>query len=511
MFTASEIKELKKKGISTENAEEQLKIFRTGFPYQKIIAPAAIDKGILKPTPDTEKNWIKLYEEKRVELDIVKFVPASGAASRMFKSLFELLQTSDEKIPELLQTHSDLFQIFDHLESFAFFPALLQKIKQHGDMGILKEKLRNTKKIAGYILQEFGLNYGNKPKGLILFHTYIEGDRTPVEEHLLEGTLYACGKSSVSRLHFTVSPEHLDWFKTLVQQWIPVYEKKFKVKLEVSFSFQDPANDTLAVDMENRPFKMGDGKLLFRPGGHGALLENLNDIDADLVFIKNIDNVVPDRLKATTVKFKKLLAGALLYYRDRIFKYLNLLERENVPSRKLLDKIHVFLENNLFVRKGNLTFSGVSDEKDYLFRKLNRPIRVCGMVKNQGEPGGGPFLTVQPDHIVSPQILETSQLDLTKKENQEFLKKATHFNPVDLVCSYRDYRGKKFNLPDFRDDNTGFISVKSKDGKNLKALELPGLWNGAMADWNTIFVEVPIETFNPVKTINDLLRPEHQS
>ena len=346
------------------------------------------------------------------------------------------------------------------------------------------------------------------PKGLLKFHRYADGVRTPLEEHLVEGALYAAGKTGKVNVHFTVSTEHRELFKRLVDEKVATYAQKYGVEFNVSFSEQKPSTDTIAADMENKPFR-DNGKLLFRPGGHGALIENLNDLDADIVFIKNIDNVVPDRLKDETVAYKKLIAGVLVTLQKQAFEYLELLDGGKYDHEQL-EEIIRFVQQKLCCRNNEIKDLEDAELVIYLRKKLNRPMRVCGMVKNVGEPGGGPFLAYNPDGTVSLQILESSQIDMNDAEKKAMFEKGTHFNPVDLVCAVRDYKGRKFDLVNYVDKATGFISYKSKNGKDLKALELPGLWNGAMSDWSTVFVEVPLGTFNPVKTVNDLLREQHQ-
>jgi hypothetical protein len=343
---------------------------------------------------------------------------------------------------------------------------------------------------------------------LLKFHRYVEGIRTPLEEHLVEGALYAAGATGKVNVHFTVSTEHRELFEHLVKEKVTAYAQKFGVEYNVSFSEQKPSTDTVAADMDNKPFRV-DGKLLFRPGGHGALIENLNDLEADVVFIKNIDNVVPDRLKGETVTYKKLIAGVLVTLQRKAFEYLRLLDGGQYTHEQL-EEIIRFVQQDLCCRKADIKQLEDAELVIYLRKKLNRPMRVCGMVKNVGEPGGGPFLAYNPDGTVSAQILESSQIDMNDPEKKAMFEKGTHFNPVDLVCAVRDYKGQKFDLTQYVDKATGFISHKSKNGRELKALELPGLWNGAMSDWNTIFVEVPLATFNPVKTVNDLLREQHQ-
>ena len=358
------------------------------------------------------------------------------------------------------------------------------------------------------MLKSEGLNYGQLPKGMLLFHKYAEGARTPMEEHLVEAALYAASNGEAN-IHFTVSHEHMPFFQKKVADKADFYAKKYGVKYDISFSEQKPSTDTIAANPDNTPFRNADGSLLFRPGGHGALIENLNEIDADVIFIKNIDNVVPDRLKGETVTYKQVIAGVLVTLQQKAFEYLRLLDAGTYNHEKL-EEIIRFVQQDLCCRKADIKNLEDADLVIYLREKLNRPMRVCGVVKNVGEPGGGPFLTYNQDGTVSLQILESSQIDKNNAEYMEMFTKGTHFNPVDLVCAVKDYKGQPFNLPDFVDRTTGFISSKSKNGKELKALELPGLWNGAMSNWNTVFVEVPLATFNPVKTVNDLLREQHQ-
>ena len=435
---------------------------------------------------------------------IVKFVPASGAASRMFKNLFEFLD-ADYIVP----TTDFEKKFFSNITHFAFYNDLNAIcVKNEGqDIPTLITEQKHKSIIANLLLEK-GLNYGALPKGMLKFHNYGDISRTAMEEHLAEGALYARNAAGNVNVHFTVSKEHLPYFKQLVSEKQSDYEKQFNVKYSVSFSEQKPSTDTIAADMQNEPFR-DNGKLVFRPGGHGALIENLNDIDADVIFIKNIDNVVPDKIKDSTVLFKKIIGGVLISLQQQIDKYVELLESGKYTMDNVREII-AFVQQKLFIRNPETKIFEDSDLVVYLLKKLRRPIRVCGMVKNVGEPGGGPFLAYNQDGSYSLQILESSQIDLKNPESKAMFEASTHFNPVDLVCAVKNKKGEKYNLPDFVDKNTGFISLKSKNGKELKALELPGLWNGAMSDWNTVFVEVPISTFNPVKTVNDLLREQHQ-
>jgi hypothetical protein len=422
----------------------------------------------------------------------------------MFKNLFEFLG-ADYDAPK-----TDFEKkFFENIHRFAFFHDL-DVVCMDGTGKDVDALIADGeyKTVVGQLLEAYGLNYGQLPKGLLKFHRYVDGIRTPLEEHLVEGALYAAGSTGKVNVHFTVSTEHRELFEHLVREKVMAYAQKFGVEYNVSFSEQKPSTDTLAADMDNKPFRV-DGKLLFRPGGHGALIENLNDLQADVVFIKNIDNVVPDRLKDETVTYKKLIAGVLVRLQKRAFEYLRLLDGGQYTHEQL-EEIIRFVQQDLCCRRADIKQLEDAELVIYLRKKLNRPMRVCGMVKNVGEPGGGPFLAYNPDGTVSLQILESSQIDMNDPEKKAMFEKGTHFNPVDLVCAVRNYKGEKFDLTKFVDKATGFISHKSKNGRELKALELPGLWNGAMSDWNTVFVEVPLATFNPVKTVNDLLREQHQ-
>lgn len=505
MLTPEDKDLLVKKGISEQQIAEQLACFEKGFPFLKLDAAASVGKGILVPGEEEAKAYLEAWDAyKEGEKTIVKFVPASGAASRMFKNLFEFLG-ADYDVP---RTDFEK-KFFDHIHSFAFYNDLNAACMDNTGKDIdalVAEK--SYKPVVANLLEAAGLNYGALPKGLLKFHRYADGVRTPLEEHLVEGALYAAGKTGKVNVHFTVSTEHRELFSRLVEEKVAGYAGKYGVEYNVSFSEQKPSTDTVAADMENMPFR-DNGKLLFRPGGHGALIENLNDLDADVIFIKNIDNVVPDRLKGDTVTYKKLIAGVLVTLQKQVFEYLELLDGGKYTHDQL-EEIIRFLQQALCCRKQDIKDLEDADLVIYLRKKLNRPMRVCGMVKNVGEPGGGPFLAYNADGTVSLQILESSQIDMNDAAKKEMFEKGTHFNPVDLVCAVRDYKGKKFDLVKYVDKATGFISYKSKNGKELKALELPGLWNGAMSDWNTVFVEVPLSTFNPVKTVNDLLRDQHQ-
>ncbi len=506
MLTQEDLALLKQKGISEEKMESQLKAFQTGFPFLKLAGAASPKHGITIPTAREQKSYLKAWDNYlRDGGHVLKFVPASGAASRMFKNLFAFLDGAAD------QPDNDFIRkFFDGIHNFAFFNELDAACQKNEGKGIdALMEAGQFKPVIDNLLNAKGLNYGKLPKGLLSFHNYPEEPRTPLEEHLVEGALYAAENDGQVHVHFTVSPEHRPLFEKLVGEKMPVYEKKFGVKYHVTFSEQKSSTDTVAATPDNKPFRTGNGEILFRPGGHGALIENLNDLDADIIFIKNIDNVVPDRLKDDTVLYKKLIAGVLVTMQHKIYEYMELLESGEYTHAQL-EGIIRFMRDDLSIRNPKLKVLEDADLVIYMKRKLNRPIRVCGMVKNVGEPGGGPFLAYNDDGTISLQILESSQIDKDNAEYVKMFQSGTHFNPVDLVCGTKNYLGEKFDLTRYVDPKTGFISSKSKDGKELKALELPGLWNGAMSDWNTIFVEVPLSTFNPVKTVNDLLREQHQ-
>ena len=498
---------LAKKGISEDKFNTQLACFAKGFPYLRLAAAASTEKGILAPNHEEVDKYLEAWEAytNNTAHRIVKFVPASGAASRMFKNMFAFVDAA-------YTTPTTDFEksFFNNIHEAAFYGDLDSACQRIYGKNIDELLSANQyKEVVKAMLDKEGLNYGALPKGLLKFHKYANGSRTPLEEHLVEGALYAREKDGTVNIHFTVSTEHRALFEALVNKVVPAYEKEFGVKYNVSFSEQKPSTDTVAANPDNTPFRTKDGNLLFRPGGHGALIENLNDIDADVVFIKNIDNVVPDRLKDDTVRYKKLLAGVLVSLQQQVFAYLRKLDSGKYTMDELREMLQ-FVQKKLFTKNPETKMLEDTELAIYLRKKLNRPMRVCGMVRNVGEPGGGPFLAYNADGTISLQILESSQIDMNDAEKKAMFEKGTHFNPVDLVCAVKDYQGNAFNLPQYVDPQTGFISHKSKDGKELKALELPGLWNGAMSDWSTVFVEVPLSTFNPVKTVNDLYREQHQ-
>ena len=490
MFLEKDFSQIHELGIDLETVYQQINDFKEGFPFMQLQKAATLNDGVLKLSNEELEKYTALYEKKVAKLTPLKFVPASGAATRMFKSLFSFLEEG--------KSDKSTDQFFDKLSDFAFAEDLKKILPQDAD----------NKTIVDYYLTRKGLEYGTLPKGLLKFHQYENESRTALEEHLVEGANYANNDGKV-KLHFTVSPEHLSRFLKLLNKVVPNYEEKYNVKFDISFSEQRRSTDTIAVNMDDTPFREKEGSLLFRPAGHGALLANLNDISADIVFIKNIDNVVPDRIKQPTVAYKKALAGVLLKYQDRIFDYQ--FQLKEWASEPLLMELSQFFEKELCVLPP-VGFMGMNHNEKVMYyqKKLNRPLRVCGVVPNTGEPGGGPFWCKNSDDSTSLQIVESAQVDMNDEAQKAIFNNSTHFNPVDLICSMKNYRNEKFDLMKYRDLKTGFVTQKSKDGKDLKAQELPGLWNGSMADWNTIFVEVPLITFNPVKTVNDLLRDEHQ-
>ena len=505
MFSKEDILQIEQKGMSEAQIEAQLESFRKGFDFLKLRGAAAVGDGIIAPTEEEAEAYIQAWNDYKAEGHaITKFVPASGAASRMFKNMFEFLN-ADYDAP----TTDFEKAFFAHIHYFAFFDALNDACFLNEGKGIdaLMEE-GDYKAVVANMLGADGLNYGQLPKGLLQFHAYDDCAKTPVEEHLTEAALYASSKGE-AEVHFTVSSEHRELFQQLIDRVLPEAQEQYKITYKVSLSEQKPSTDTIAVNMDNTPFRTNDGKLLFRPGGHGALIENLNDLQSDVVFIKNIDNVVPDRLKPDTVFWKQVIAGVLVQVQKQTFSYLRLLDSGKF-SHDDLEEIIRFVRHTLNTDVPGL--KNLEDTELYVFlkSKLNRPIRVCGVVKNVGEPGGGPFLAYNADGSVSLQILESSQIDMANPKSAAMFSQGTHFNPVDLVCGISDYKGEPFDLPRYVDKSTGFISSKSKDGRELRALELPGLWNGAMSNWLTLFVEVPLSTFNPVKTVNDLLREQHQ-
>jgi hypothetical protein len=515
MFTEKDLAQFEKKGISLAQVEEQIEKFKKGFKYAELASAARLSDGIVR-FEDTEVNeLIEYYNEKSGAYKIVKFVPASGAASRMFKNLFAFkddLQSDDFDLEKCFedQSFNSPYYFIQNIQKFAFYQDLSSVLSEQGMQieDLLAEK--NYLTVISALLDESGLNYGKLPKALLRFHSYTDGARYAIEEHLVEGVNYAADKDANVYLHFTVSPEHINLFESTLSSLVPDYEQKHEVKFVIDYSIQKPETDTLAVDMDNKPFREEDGEILFRPGGHGALIQNMNDLQYDIAFVKNIDNIVPDHLRDTTYQYKKVIGGHLIKLVEEVNKSLEILSSGEYDDFWVDQVLTPFIQNKLMIHlPDQFGDFAIQKKAEFIANKLNRPIRICGMVKNEGEPGGGPFM-VNSYGELSLQIVEKSQINEDDVKQTEILSNATHFNPVDLVCSLKDYQGNAFDLLNYVDDETAFISEKSKNGKKLKALELPGLWNGAMADWITVFVEIPIITFNPVKVVNDLLRDTHQ-
>ena len=518
VFCPSDRQQLHARGIAEDTALAQIALFQRGIPYTTLHRPCTVGDGMVTLQPHDLTRLVTVHAAAAYAGRMMKFVPASGAASRMFQLLLSFLhgcqnldvQEIASKARQGDKACQELWRWFAGLKQFAFYDDLKTAMAKHGldlDTQVARGQCADT---LLYLLTPKGLDYANLPKGLLQFHRYPDHCRTPCAEHLVEAAAYTQDQQGVARLHFTVTPEHQAAFAAHVAAIRQRYEYH-GVRFDVTFSTQYPATDTIAVDVHNEPFRDQHGQLLFRPAGHGALLENLQALQGDIIFIKNIDNVVPDHLKAETYLYKKALGGYLVEVQNQVFAYLRELSAPPV-SDKLLAQIFAFARNTLSIIPPAVVERQTGAEQiAYLQTVLNRPIRVCGMVQNAGEPGGGPFWVQHADGSQSLQIVEMSQVDRQNAAQQAIVAGATHFNPVDLVCGVRDYTGKPFNLMTFTDPTTGFISSKSHDGRELKALELPGLWNGAMAHWNTLFVEVPLSTFNPVKTVLDLLRPQHQA
>ncbi len=471
-FSPQDIEQITNHNLTLDTVNQQISDFETGFPFIQIVSAAVSGDGIMEIN---DTKYADLYDTHKDNYKIAKFVPASGAATRMFKDLFEFLNTG---------TMNKTTQIvLDNLTRFAFYNDLKQILPHNA----------TEQDIIKCIIDKSGLNYGNLPKGLLKFHNDNKSGITAIAEHLYEGAQYA-ESNKIVNIHFTVSPEHKDGFTALLNKIIPQYESELGIKYDIDLSTQKPETDTIAVNLDNIPFRNSDGSLLFRPSGHGALIENLNDIDADIIFIKNIDNVCTNDTRNDTVLYKKILAGIAIQIQQQIFKYINDIDFGNANITEIKD----FISNNLGIR--NFATSEIRNI-------LNRPLRVCGMIKNTGAPGGGPFWTKNSDGSESLQIIEPGQI---APESASILHQGQYFNPVDLVCMTHDYTAKKFDLTQYIDQSTGFISTKSKDGHELRAMERPGLWNGAMSKWNTIFVAVPTTTFTPAKVVTDLLNDGHK-
>ena len=514
IFSEKDITQIEEKGLTIDKVKSQIDLFKKGVSFINLNSAATTSDGILALTDTEKQHYIDFFDSKRNTISIVKFVPASGAATRMFKMLFTFLMEYNSK-KESINSYinrkkaNELSMFLVGLEKLPFFEEVVHKV--HKEVSNFNELSYDEKRVEFIktMLEEDRLNYASSPKGLLPFHRYKEHVSTAFEEHLFEAALYASSNNEAA-LHFTISEKHNHKFDEEFKYIEEDVEQRTNTTFNINFTYQKHSTDTIAVTLKNKPFRDENGNLMFRPSGHGALLENLNEIEADVVFVKNIDNVVVYKYKNEVADYKKMLAGVLLKVQEEAFNHLNNLENNNLEKEDLF-KIVDFLSNklNVFIHNEYEKYS-TKNQIDYLKDKLNRPIRVCGMVKNEGEPGGGPFWVKDENGNLSLQIVESAQIDKKNKQQKEILKQATYFNPVDLVCGVKDYKGNAFNLAEFVDYKTAFITMKTKTGKDLKALERPGLWNGSMAYWNTIFVEVPLTTFNPVKTVNDLLKAPHQ-
>jgi len=516
LLTAEDYRQIASLGISETQIRTQIDIFKDSSFYQKLNRPCRVDDGICRITPPEMDRYLHLHQEAAARGRFLKFVPASGAASRMFQALHHIYEAHGDDLGVIVQkSHRgdaacrEGLQLLENIQNFPFYSDLKEIMAQDGlSLDSLMQQGK-VKAIWEYLLTDRGLGYGSLPKGLLKFHSYDAGCRTAFEEHLCEAAYYVKDQNNICRLHFTISPEQETRFRQLFHEVRPGYESRCHAVFQVSFSHQKSSTNTIAVDLENAPFRDKNGGLLFRPGGHGALLENLRELGGDLVYIKNIDNIVPDHLKAPTFFWKKILGGYLVETQQLVQTALSRLEADNSPEG--LGQVEEFVRDRLFLNfPGTYPQWPLEGKRNFLFKKLNRPIRVCGMVPNTGEPGGGPFWVEGADKTLSLQIVEKAQVDLADPQQKAIWKSSTYFNPVDLVCALRDVQGRPFALSKYVDPRAVFISKKSKDGRQLKALEFPGLWNGSMSDWITIFLEIPGETFNPVKTVLDLLRPEHQ-
>ncbi len=512
-FSEADFNQIEAHGITLDKIEGELLLFQSGIPKISLDRPATIGDGIVKLTTEEFEEQARFFDEKKGNLKLKKFVPASGAASRMFKFLNEFLNEFDhenETINAYINRKKDknLSIFLAGIEKFPFYDEVKAKIKSlHPEYYSLESHEKSYRFIKTMLAHEH-FDFAGKPKGTLAFHKYETHIATPVEEHLNECAFYA-SSNSVSNLHFTVSENHKALFNSIIDEVKDKVEAKSGTKTEVSFSYQYKSTDTIAVDMQNQPFRNEKGELVFRPGGHGALINNLNALDADVIFIKNIDNVIQNHIKEITL-YKKGLAGVLLHLQEQVFKILSDIDQHLVTENDIESIVH-FMQQKLNIDVLDDFHKYTLENKiDFIKNKLNRPMRVCGMVKNEGEPGGGPFWVRGTKGNISLQIVESSQVDTHNSEQAAILAKATHFNPVDLVCATKNYKGEKFDLQQFVDPSTGFIVHKNNKGKDLKGYELPGLWNGAMAKWISVFVEVPLVTFNPVKTVNDLLKPAHQ-
>ena len=510
-FSEQDYKQITEHGIAIEKIQKQIHYYKKGVAKTVIVEPAKVNNGIFTFDETEIQKKANYFEANKSNLKLIKFVPASGAASRMFKFLNEFLNEYDvenESINAYINRKkaSELSIFIVGLEKFPFFEAVQEQLRKlYPDFDKFESDSKNYYFIKTLLSPQF-FNYSNKPKAILPFHRYQNHIATPIEEHLLECACYSSSNGK-SHLHFTISENHQKAIESVIEQTKRKVEQTTQIAMEIGFSYQNKATDILAVDLENKPFRDENGKLFFRPGGHGALIENINNLDGDLIFVKNIDNVIQNHKEINTL-YKKALAGIMLESQKQIYSYLQAIEEGKDFN---IEEIINFSKTNLNIKVSKDVFKYTLENQILYIKKiLDRPIRVCGMVKNEGDTGGGPFWVRDSKGVVSLQIVETSQIDLTNADQAKIFSNTTHFNPVDLVCGIHNYKGEKYNLSDFVDNNSGFIVHKNQKGRTLKSYELPGLWNGAMAKWITVFVEVPLITFNPVKTVNDLLKPAHQ-
>jgi hypothetical protein len=516
--TRADLAQLRVLGISQARVLQQITLLQKAGHHRELDRPCLLGDGIQRISRTEARALIPIQEAGASAGRFLKFVPASGVASRMFEALQHYHRQSElSQVKQILERARQggpraraLIRFLEKWRCFPFSEALREKILAEGLKPAALTRGDGWRTVLNLLLTERGLNYQTLPKALMAFHRYPDGARSALEEHLVEAAAIVRDEKGRARLHFTISPEHEDLFHRHLSTVKAKHEERFGAFFEIGFSHQYRSTDTVALDLEGQPLREPDGRLHLRPGGHGALLINLNRLGGDLVYLKNIDNVVPDHLRAATIDWKKILGGYLIQTQRRVNRQLERLQKKKITNRDLetgLDFLREVL--SVFEPSGFRKWPQES-RRDFLMKKLNRPLRICGVVQNQGEPGGGPFWVRGGDGSLTLQIVESAQVDLESEEQQEIWLRATHFNPVDLVCSLRDFQGRPFDLRRYVDPEAVFITRKSKNGQALRALELPGLWNGAMADWITLFVEVPLETFNPVKTILDLLRPEHQ-
>lgn len=515
MFTKADYQQMKRFGISKSKVMAQIEAFHKSSCFIRLAKPCIPGDGVQRINDSDEFKYLQLHEKAAQKGRFQKFVPASGAATRMFQSLLQIYHMPhylgpDElclKVEQGVSVACDFVRFLEEFHKFPFKTDFEQVLARDGCS--IRELFQHSQywKFLEYLLTSRGLNYGFLPKALIKFHRYASECRTALEEHLVDASGYLGNSNESCKIHFTVSPEHEANFKDLCTRVKNRYEELCRTRFDLCFSFQKPSTNTIAVDLENQPFRDKHGLLHFRPGGHGALIENLNDTLGDLVYIKNIDNVAPDRLKGEIIHWKRILGGLLIDVQQQVHDFVIQLKE----GRNITPQAAQFVRNRLLMQLPD-GFDELEDgrRRELLVQKLNRPIRVCGVVPNAGEPGGAPFWVQEKDGTLSLQIIEKAQVDLNSEEQARIWNSSTHFNPVDIVCGLRDYRGEPFDLRHYVDEDAVFISRKSKDGQDIKVLELPGLWNGSMSSWITVIVEVPPITFNPVKSVFDLLRPEHQ-